>query len=120
MQADRAYSKPATELNLRVRKAKLTKKSAPYLFISPYFIFYGIFGLFPIIFSLYISFTNWNGFGEMNFVGLKNYLYLFDPSSYFFKSVGNTIFFVGLSLPLQIALGLLIASLLYSQFTKWK
>lgn len=96
------------------------KNWMPYLFISPYFLCYFAFGLFPILFSLYISFMSWNGIGEMKFVGLDNYVFLFNPNSHFFQSIFNTLLFILISLPLQVAFGLVVASLLYSRFVKWK
>jgi len=96
------------------------RRWAPYLFVSPYFVFYFAFGLIPILFSFYVSLTEWDGIGDMTFVGLKNYAFLFHPDSYFFKSVGNTLLFIVLTLPFQMLFGLVIASLLYSKFVKWK
>ncbi len=37
-----------------------TKRTAPYVFVSPFFIIFTIFGLFPILFSLYLSFHQWD------------------------------------------------------------
>ncbi|MDQ8739383.1 sugar ABC transporter permease [Paenibacillus sp. LHD-38] len=96
------------------------RRWVPYFFLSPYLLFYLAFGLIPMIFSLYVSLTSWNGIGEKTFVGLENYKFLFNPDSYFFKSVGNTLLFVLFTLPLQILFGLVIASLLYSRWVKWK
>ncbi|WP_169091631.1 carbohydrate ABC transporter permease [Paenibacillus sp. PL91] len=98
----------------------LKRKWVPYFFLSPYILFYLAFGLIPMVFSLYVSLTSWNGIGEKTFVGLENYIFLFSPDSYFFKSVGNTLLFVVFTLPLQIIFGLIIASLLYSRWVKWK
>jgi len=96
------------------------RRWVPYFFLSPYMLFYLAFGLIPMVFSLYVSLTSWNGIGDKTFVGLDNYKYLFNPDSYFFKSVGNTLLFVLFTLPLQIIFGLIIASLLYSRWVKWK
>lgn len=96
------------------------KRWVPYFFISPYVLFYLVFGLFPIVFSFYVSLTSWDGIGGKTFVGLANYTFLFSPDSYFFKSVGNTLLFVVITLPIQMILGLVLASLLYSRWVKWK
>lgn len=96
------------------------KRWVPYAFLSPYVLFYAVFGLFPIVFSFYVSLTSWDGIGNKTFVGLDNYKFLFNPDSYFFKSVLNTLLFVVLTLPVQMALGLAIATLLYSRWVKWK
>ncbi|WP_219837566.1 carbohydrate ABC transporter permease [Paenibacillus sp. R14(2021)] len=96
------------------------RKWVPYFFLSPYLLFYVVLGLIPIVFSFYVSLTNWDGISGKTFVGLSNYKFLFNPDSYFFQSVGNTLLFIAMTLPLQIIFGLAIASLLYSQFVKWK
>ncbi len=96
------------------------RRWVPYFFLSPYLILYIAFGFIPILFSLYISLTSWDGISGKTFVGLENYKFLFNPDSYFFKSVGNTMLFVVLTLPLQIIFGLGIATLLYSRWVKWK
>ncbi|MBU4227710.1 sugar ABC transporter permease [bacterium] len=65
---------------------------APYLFISPFYILFLIFGLFPILFSLYLSFHSWRavgGLSTMEWVGLKNFKFLLgDP--WFWGSLWNT------------------------------
>ncbi|GAE92019.1 sugar ABC transporter permease [Gracilibacillus boraciitolerans JCM 21714] len=57
------------------KKSSLSEKRkealSAYLYISPFFILFAIFGLFPILFSFYLGFQKWNGLGEMEFVGLQ-------------------------------------------------
>jgi ABC-type sugar transport system permease subunit len=80
----------------------------PYVFIAPFFIIYALFNLFPMLFSFYISMTQWIGYGPMHFMGLSNYRIVFtDPS--FYRSVWNSIVIVieGM-IPMQ-ALGLILA-----------
>lgn len=69
--------------------------------ILPYFLLYIAFGLFPILFSLGVSFTSWDGIGEMTFVGLKNYVRVFTQDKYFYKSLWNTLILLGISTPIQ-------------------
>ncbi len=80
---------------------------APYVFISPFFILFLIFGLFPMIFSIYVSMTSWDaisGLGGMKFVGLSNYKFLldglFDPSkgdTDFWKAIRQTAYIAVIS-----------------------
>lgn len=98
----------------------MSKKSAPYAMILPYFLLYVAFGLFPILFSLGVSFTSWDGIGEMTFVGLKNYVRVFTQDKYFYKSLWNTLILLGISTPIQIALGLLTATFLKDFFKNLK
>ena len=69
------------------------KKWAPYIFISPFFILFAVFSLFPLLFSIYLSFNQWeaaSGVEAMQWVGLDNYKYaLSDP--WFLRSLGNTV-----------------------------
>lgn len=75
------------------RYSNWQRKYAPYLFVSPFFILFIIFSLFPTLFSLYISFTRWNpieGLARIKFVGLENYQFLLTDDTYFRKSLVNT------------------------------
>jgi ABC-type sugar transport system permease subunit len=84
---------------------------APYLFISPFFILFAIFGAFPILFSLWISFMNWKGVRGGAFVGLENYTRLFaDPN--FHIAVVNTFILGFIYIPLMVILSLGLAALL--------
>lgn len=85
----------------------------PYLFISPYFFIYFAFSLFPIIFTLYLSVMDWNGFEPQIFVGFKNYIALIMDSRVH-RAILNTFLFMIMIIPIQIASGLLIAAVLSS------
>ena len=83
----------------------------PFLFIAPFFIIYGIFNLFPILFSFYISLTKWKGFGPMEFIGLDNYVALLQDKA-FYRSVFNSFMIVlEAMIPIQ-TLGLILALLM--------
>jgi multiple sugar transport system permease protein len=78
---------------LRTRFDRWQRRAAPYLFISPFFILFAIFGLFPILFSAYLSLQVWNpvqGLGTMRFVGIENYTFLLDDP-WFWRSMYNTV-----------------------------
>lgn len=71
------------------------RQIAPYLFIAPFFVLFAVFGLFPLLFSIWLSLHQWDaaaGLGAMRWVGLANYGYaLGDP--WFLRSLGNTLWF---------------------------
>ena len=67
---------------------EIYKNRMIYLLISPFFIIYGIFGLFPILYSFFLSFHKWNGTGEMKYVGIAYYQYLLKDST-FLLSIKN-------------------------------
>ncbi|MDT8862941.1 sugar ABC transporter permease [Alkalihalobacillus sp. MEB130] len=105
------------------KKPKMTEKRktalAALLFISPFFILYAIFGLFPMIFSFYLSFFRWDGLSPMTFTGWRNFELIFtDPV--FYSAIKNT-FVIGImgTLP-QIIIGILLAFALNSTLIKFR
>ncbi|MFA6072323.1 MAG: sugar ABC transporter permease, partial [Janthinobacterium sp.] len=84
---------PAAAAARPAKKRYNMKQWAPYIFISPFFILFAVFSLFPLLFSIYLSFNQWeaaSGVEAMQWVGLDNYKYaLSDP--WFLRSLGNTV-----------------------------
>ena len=101
----------------------LKKYRMPYLFISPFFILFFVFQLIPIIWTGYISFTEWNGLKSPKWVGLDNYKLMMQDYM-FSDAFGNTIVYwlagiVGiLVFALTIALCLNSTKLKFSHFFK--
>ena len=87
------------------------EKAAPYVFISPFFILFGIFGAFPILFAVWISMQDWKSVRSSEFVGLKNYARLLTDNN-FHIALSNTIILGILVVPLMIILSLTLANLL--------
>ena len=87
--AEPARARPARGRGQRARRL------APYLFIAPFFLLFAVFGLFPLLFSIWLSLNQWDaaeGLGAMHFVGLENYLVaLTDP--WFQASLWNTLWY---------------------------
>lgn len=95
------------------RKMNLKTKNAlvGYSFLLPNIVGFCIFTFIPIIVSLVLSFTNWDGFGEIQFVGLQNYTSLF--SDHIFKtSLTNSVVYTLGYVPITLILALLVAMLL--------
>lgn len=90
---------------------KTTSSLTSYLLVSPYLLYVFVFVLFPIGFSFFLTFHDWNIIGPMEPVGLANYDRLIHDQ-YFFKSLGNTLVFLGIHIPLQIAMALGLAVIL--------
>ncbi|YCI27335.1 sugar ABC transporter permease [Paenibacillus sp. Z6-24] len=78
-----------------------------FLFILPPVIGFLLFTLYPALYSIYGSFTDWNGLGQMNFIGLDNYQTLF-TDNFFYTSMYNT-FFLMIGIPIGLLLSLLLA-----------
>ncbi len=71
----------------------------PLFFVAPFIIFFFTFNLFPILYSLRLSFYDWSGVGEKVFVGLDNYIRIFTKDATFLKSLGNTLYIMLLGFP---------------------
>jgi ABC-type sugar transport system permease subunit len=99
--------------------ARINKSYYGYIFIAPFFISFLVFGMAPILYSLYLSFTHWDGFTEPVFIGLKNYERLLNDS-YFLKSIGNTLVIWVLSIVPQISVALTLAIILNEKFIRGK
>ena len=84
------------------------KTISSYLLVSPYLVHILVFVLFPVGFSLFLSFHEWNIISPMEYVGLSNYEKLFQDQ-YFLKSLRNTLVFLAIHIPLQIAIALGLA-----------
>lgn len=86
----------------------------PWLFVAPHLVIFTVFFLIPIVFGIYISFTNWNLVGSPHWVGLQNYkTILMDSHSVFYtqlhNGLKNTLLFVVLAVPFCIIVPLLLA-----------
>lgn len=102
-----------------MKTSSINKSKYGFYFVLPYFIAFLIFGLVPIIFSLYLSFTKWDGFSDPVFVGLDNYSRLLQDT-FFFKAIGNTLIIWILSIVPQLILALALAMILNEKFIKGK
>lgn len=61
-----------------------------YLFTAPFFVMFLIFGLAPILYSVYIAFFNWDALGTQEFIGLANFDELFVDTR-FWNALINTL-----------------------------
>jgi multiple sugar transport system permease protein len=85
---------------------------AGYLFISPWIVGFLIFTAGAMIYSLYISFSNYNlATNTARPVGIDNYARLFEDPRVG-VSLANTLFYVVMAVPLEIAFALILAMLL--------
>jgi cellobiose transport system permease protein len=82
-----------------------------YALVSPYFVVFAIFGLFPLLFTAWVSLHDWSLLGSHTWVGFENYRKLFgDP--YFWNALKNTLGMFVLATVPQLLAALAIAQLL--------
>lgn len=111
----------STDTAVLVRKPAAEKKETlgqhlrrhwkNYLYLAPAVIFVGVFFVTSIVYTVYLSFFEADGFSEPVFVGLRNYITLFGDSN-FRISVMNTIIWVVCSFIISVVIPLLLAILI--------
>ncbi len=84
------------------------------LFLLPSLMGFLVFIIYPVFYSLGVSFTDWDLINPMKFVGIKNYQSLVNDST-FWNSLKNTFLFIIGYLPSVMIIGLLVALLLNSK-----
>jgi len=113
---------PETAADSRLLAAAryINKHRSAYLFISPFFIGFAVFGLYPMLYSIYLSFTQYKFRAPSLWVGLGNYQdILGDPT--FWVSLKNTLILWLGTLPVQLLLAFFVASLINAFISqRWK
>ena len=104
----RSKSRPPVQ---KLGQLKRHESKWAYLFISPFFVMFLIFGLAPVIFSTYIAFFNWDPLGDAIFVGFDNFAFLASDSR-FWQATGNTFSIWFFSTIPQMILAIFLASIL--------
>jgi len=95
----------------------LDVKASPYLYVTPFFIIFSIFGIYPILYTLWISLHNWplgSDSAHQKYVGLDNFNELIHEDQ-FWNSVYNTFGIFLVSTIPQLLLALFLANLLNKQ-----
>ena len=93
---------------------RLTKRELRHLltgiaFISLWIVGFLVLTLYPIVISLYYSFTDFSLFTSPTWVGLQNYVELLTADDKFLLSLYNTLYFTALVIPASIVLALVLA-----------
>ena len=93
------------------RKARRRNTIAALVFISPWIVGFLVFTLWPILYSAYLSLTDYDVINDPNFVAFDNYVQLFEDPK-IALSLSNTIFYTVIQVPLHILISLGFALLL--------
>lgn len=98
--------------NFRQRLSVWDVKASPYLYISPFFLLFGLVGLFPLVYTFWVSLHDWHLLkGQGEFVGLGNFAAVMGDR-FFWNSLGNTFSIFLLSAIPQLIGALFIAAIL--------
>lgn len=99
-------------MNTAAKKRRMKEFVIGYLFILPSIIGFSVFVAYPLLSSLYYALTEWDGFNKPKFVGFDNFKYMFNIDPSFWTAIKVTFYYVLLSVPSSLILGLLLAVLL--------
>lgn len=102
-----------------MKKKNSRMSRAFWMFIFPSGILFLIFFLIPLILNIILSFTDYDGWKNMDFTGLQNYVDVIQDSK-FWSSLGKTFIYAIVNLPLKVIIPLLLASLLTSDRVRFK
>ena len=109
--------------SLRDRLSRWDVKVSPYLYVAPFFIVFGIVGLFPLLYTAYVSLFHWKaGDDNPDFIGLDNFKELLADTQ-FWNALENTVSIFLLSSIPQIIIAVGLAALLSSRLrgaTGWR
>ncbi|MFI6348225.1 carbohydrate ABC transporter permease [Streptomyces sp. NPDC050560] len=112
-----APARRAAEGSPRVRRRRRVsreKQWPAYVFLTPWMIGAVVLTLAPMAVSLYLSFTDYNLFDPPRWIGLRNYSDMLTADPRFWRSVGTTLLYVVVAVPLKLAFALGAALLLKS------
>jgi cellobiose transport system permease protein len=111
------------ETRPRYRLSTLDNKVSPYLFVAPFFVLFAAIGVFPLLYTAYVSLFDWElGADDPKFVGADNYMTLLGDSQ-FWNALFNTFSIFLLSTIPQLIIAVLLASLLSANLrgkTGWR
>lgn len=98
----------------RAKRSYMKRKKTliAYSFILPSLTGFLIFTFVPIIFSLLLSFCEWDSGNPVKFVGLKNFIYMFSKDKSFWISLKNTVYYTVVTVPLTMMVALFLAILM--------
>ena len=88
---------------------EMKKNKTAYALVLPFMILFFIFTVFPVFFSIFLSFTEFNLLEAPKMVGLDNYVRLFLDDEIFILACKNTLIFAAITGPLSYLLSFLIA-----------
>lgn len=102
--------------NIQLTKAQKRRRAysnwGGYAYIAPWLIGFMILSAWPMIYSLYLSFTDYSMLKAPQWIGYRNYRNIFSTDLNFKKSLGITFKFVFIAVPAKLVFALFIANLL--------
>jgi multiple sugar transport system permease protein len=84
------------------RRAAWRRRGLVLLLLSPWLAGFSVFFGYPLVMSIYLSFTHYDLLGSPRWIGLANYRYLFGADQQVWPAMRNTLWMIGVAVPLQV------------------
>jgi multiple sugar transport system permease protein len=97
-----APASPAVDRRRAKRKAAWRRRRLVLLLMSPWLMGFSVFFGYPLVMSVYLSFTHYDLLSPPRWIGLANYRYLFGTDQQVWPAVRNTLWMIGIAVPLQV------------------
>jgi multiple sugar transport system permease protein len=107
-----APAPPALDRGRAKRRASWRRRLTVLAFLSPWIAGFSIFFGYPLVMTGYLSFTHYDLLNPPRWIGLANYRYMLGTDDQIWASVKNTLWFIAVSVPLQVLFALGIAIML--------
>ena len=107
-----APARPAVDRRRAKRRAVWRRRRLVLLCMSPWILGFGVFFGYPLVFSGYLSFTHYDLLAPPRWIGLANYRYLFEQDQQIWPAVENTLWMIGVTVPLNVLFAFGVAVLL--------
>jgi multiple sugar transport system permease protein len=96
-----APARPAVDRGRAKKKAAWRRRRLVLLCMSPWILGFSIFFGYPLVFSAYLSLTHYDLLAPPRWIGLANYRYLFEQDQQIWPAVKNTLWMIGVAVPLN-------------------
>ena len=102
----------------KVAVKKMKRSKMCYLFLAPYALIFAMFFVYPVVASIYYSFTYYNILSKPRFLGLQNYVSLILEDEIFLTSIKNTLMIAIFTGPLGYIMSFIFAWLI-NELPRW-
>jgi multiple sugar transport system permease protein len=96
----------------RSRRAQWRRRRTVLAFMAPWIIGFGVFIAYPLITTVYLSFTHYNLLEPSRWIGLANYKYMFTHDKQIWPAISNTLWLVAIMVPLKVMFAFGVALML--------
>ncbi len=103
---------PALDRRRAKRHAAWRRRRLVLLLMSPWILGFSVFFGYPLVMSVYLSFTHYDLLSAPRWVGLANYRYMFNVDPQTWTAVKNTLWFILIAVPLQVMFAFGVALML--------